>query len=701
MHSHPLQPLLKPSSIAVLGASPKSGSVGNEVLLNLRKGGFEGAIYAVNPGYNCIGDLPCFGRLNDIPTPPEHVIFAISDQRIETSLDEVIALGIPACTIFSSLLLADDSSPNLKQRITAKAAAAGLLVAGANGMGFYNVRDRVLAGGFDTRDHPFPGNVSLISQSGAGMSGIVDCEQRIQFNFAVSSGYELTVSMEDYLDYALDLPETRVVGLFLETSRYPDKLLSAFKKANDREIPIVVLKVGRTDLAARLAVSHSGALAGSDRAYDAVFRRFGVQRVADMDELATTLLMFSQTKPVADGGLVCLHDSGGERQLLVDLADRYEVPLTELSEQSEIALDKLLDPGLPAINPLDGWGAGGADASQKMATCFTHLLMDPAAALGAVVHDRGPNSQIYPSYLDYLHQAQLKSGKPVFLVANRQGSGSDRLAIDSSHRDLPVIDGVSQFLVGTRCLLAYRDFKKRKAHGCSALDPDKVLDWRSRLSEQTAVGELLATQFLSDFGLSMVVGSPVSNSDELALVATKQRFPLVLKTAKSGVAHKSDVGGVVLDISNAEALQQAYRDMAMRLGPEVLVSPMIKRSGEELLLGIISDEQFGPMVVVGFGGVYAELLDDAVVLMPPFTPQLVEQVVTGLHLAKLVQGYRGRPPVNLHQYAEMAVLAGDIALAFNGVIAEVDINPMLVTEDSCLGLDALIVLEKKRSLNRH
>jgi len=701
MHSHPLQPLLKPSSIAVLGASPKSGSVGNEVLVNLRKGGFEGAIYAVNPGYDCIGDLPCFGRLNDIPTPPEHVIFAISDQRIETSLDEVIALGIPACTIFSSLLLADDSSPNLKQRITAKATAAGLLVAGANGMGFYNVRDRVLAGGFDTRDHPFPGNVSLISQSGAGMSGIVDCEQRIQFNFAVSSGYELTVSMEDYLDYALDLPETKVVGLFLETSRYPHKLLSAFKKANDRDIPIVVLKVGRTELAARLAVSHSGALAGSDRAYDAVFRRFGVQRVADMDELATTLLMFSQTKPVADGGLVCLHDSGGERQLLVDLADRHGVPLTELSEQSEIALDKLLDPGLPAINPLDGWGAGGADASQKMANCFTHLLMDPAAALGAVVHDRGPNSQIYPGYLDYLHQAQLKTGKPVFLVANRQGSGSDRLAIDSSHRDLPVIDGVSQFLVGTRCLLAYRDFKKRKAHGYSALDPDKVLDWRSRLSEQTAVGELLATQFLSDFGLPMVVGSPVSNSDELALVATKQRFPLVLKTAKSGVAHKSDVGGVVLDISNVEALQQAYRDMAVRLGPEVLVSPMIKRSGEELLLGIISDEQFGPMVVVGFGGVYAELLDDAVVLMPPFTPRLVEQVVTGLHLAKLVQGYRGRPPVNLHQYAEMAVLAGDIALAFNGVIAEVDINPMLVTEDSCLGLDALIVLEKKRSLNRH
>lgn len=159
--------------------------------------------------------------LSDLPELPEHVIFAIGDQRIEAALDELIALGIKACTIFSSLILKEDTAPLLKQRIQTKAEKAGLLVAGANAMGFYNVRDQVLAGGFDTREHRYPGNVALISQSGAGMSGIVDCEQRIDFNFALSSGYELTVAMEDYLDYVLDLPETRVVGLFLETSRYP------------------------------------------------------------------------------------------------------------------------------------------------------------------------------------------------------------------------------------------------------------------------------------------------------------------------------------------------------------------------------------------------------------------------------------------------------------------------------------------------
>ena len=252
----------------------------------------------------------------------------------------MVSLGIPACTIFSALIISDDSTPNLKQRIATKAQDAGLLVAGANGMGFYNVRDRVLAGGFDTRDHPYPGNVTLISQSGAGMSGIVDCERRIQFNFAVSSGYELTVSMEDYLDYALDLPETRVVGLFLETSRHPEKLIKAFKKANQRGIPIVVLKVGRTDLAAELAISHSGALAGSDRCYQAVFDYYGVQRVSDMDELATALVMFAQPHEAASGGLVCLHDSGGERQLIIDLADGLKVPLTEVEESTAARLSE-------------------------------------------------------------------------------------------------------------------------------------------------------------------------------------------------------------------------------------------------------------------------------------------------------------------------------------------------------------------------
>ena len=695
MSNHRLQPLLKPSSIAVLGASQKSGSVGNEVIVNLLRGGFEGSIYPVNPGYEEILGIACYPSLVDLPARPDMVIFAISDRRIESALDEVIALNIPACTIFSALILDNDSTPNLKQRIATKAQNAELLVAGANGMGFYNVRDRVLAGGFDTRDHPYPGNVSLISQSGAGMSGIVDCEQRLQFNLAVSSGYELTVSMEDYLDYALDLKETKVVGLFLETSRYPHKLIQAFKKANQRRIPIVVLKVGRTDLAAELAVSHSGALAGSDQCYNAVFDRYGVQRVDDMDQLATTLIMFAQTDQITQGDVVSLHDSGGERQLMIDLADSLKVPLTKLQPSTITQLENLLDAGLPAVNPLDGWGAGGPNASAMMADCFTALLADTGAALGAVIHDRGPNSEVYSSYLNYLHQAHAASGKPVFLVANRQGSGTDELAITSTHNGFAVIDGVSQFLIGARCLINYRDFQLREPMFSVGIDQTKCDYWRQRLQAETKVTETLASQCLANLGIPMLQSILVGSEKELALAGANVGFPLVLKTAQPEIDHKSDVGGVVLNIANQADLLKAYREMADRLGPKGMVAPMLQSSGIEMILGISRDSQFGPTVVAGFGGIFAEVLSDVAVLIPPFNATAVKRVLENLSMADLLKGARGASKVDVDSYCEAAARLSEIAVAFSDTLVEVDINPIMLTADGCVGLDALMVLADK------
>ena len=695
MSNHRLQPLLKPASIAVLGASQKSDSVGNEVIVNLLRGGFEGSIYPVNPGYEEILGIACYPSLVDLPARPDMVIFAISDRRIESALDEVIALNIPACTIFSALILDNDSTPNLKQRIATKAQNAGLLVAGANGMGFYNVRDRVLAGGFDTRDHPYPGNVSLISQSGAGMSGIVDCEQRLQFNLAVSSGYELTVSMEDYLDYALDLEETKVVGLFLETSRYPHKLIQAFKKANQRRIPIVVLKVGRTDLAAELAVSHSGALAGSDQCYNAVFDRYGVQRVDDMDQLATTLIMFAQTDQITQGDVVSLHDSGGERQLMIDLADSLKVPLTKLQPSTITQLENLLDAGLPAVNPLDGWGAGGPNASAMMADCFTALLADTGAALGAVIHDRGPNSEVYSSYLNYLHQAHVASGKPVFLVANRQGSGTDELAITSTHNGFAVIDGVSQFLIGARGLLNYRDFQLREPMATVGIDQTKCDYWRQRLQAETKVTETLASQCLANLGIPMLQSILVGSEKELAVAGANVGFPLVLKTAQPEIDHKSDVGGVVLNIANQADLLKAYREMADRLGPKGMVAPMLQSSGIEMILGISRDSQFGPTVVAGFGGIFAEVLSDVAVLIPPFNATAVKRVLENLSMADLLKGARGASKVDVDSYCEVAARLSEIAVAFSDTLVEVDINPIMLTADGCVGLDALMVLADK------
>src|SRR5690606_11569140 len=401
--------------------------------------------------------IRCHASLAHLPEVPDLVIFAIADERIELAVDQAIELGVPAVLLMSALVIDNDTEPPLKTRVQAKLKRAGVLACGANGMGFYNIRDGVWACGFDSRMHEPPGNVSLISHSGSGMCGIVDCEERIRFNFAVSTGNEIGVTMDQYLDFVLDLPETRVVGLFVETARSPEGFRTALEKANRKRIPVIALKVGRTEKAAQLTVSHSGAMAGDDATYDALFDRFGVQRVNDMDELASTLILFSEMHPVGRGALVTLHDSGGERQLLVDLADRAQVPLTELAAGTVEKLEQVLDPELPAVNPLDGWSRGGETASEIMSRSLSIMMQDEDAAIGAVVHDRGPGGALYPSYLRDMQTAKEASRKPVALVAALPGSGCDAQAVEWTHAGFPVLDGVAVFLKGVRALFAYRD----------------------------------------------------------------------------------------------------------------------------------------------------------------------------------------------------------------------------------------------------
>ena len=688
---HYLDPLVRPDTVAVVGATVRVNAVGNTVLKNLLRGEYPGALYAVNPGYQEIEGVRCYPSLTALPQPVQHVIFAVSDQRLEAALDEAIACGVKAATIFSSLVLDNDSEPPLMHRVRDKAKQAGLLVVGANSMGFYNFAHNVWVGGFPTRSHRKPGNVALISQSGAGMSGIVDPDERIDFNFAVSTGLELTVSAEDYLDYALEQPETRVIGLFLETSRYPEKLIAAFRKAATRKIPIVVIKVGRTGLAAQLAVSHSGALAGSDAAYGAVFDRYGVQRVDDMEQLATALIMFAQPHPVGPGGVVTIHDSGGERQLIIDAAARLGTPLADISAGTQKTLEALLDPGLPAVNPLDVWSAGGPDYEDRLEACFAALLQDAAAALGAVVHDRAAHGRIYPEYIRHLRRGHAASGKPVFLVSNRQGTGEDPEVVNATRTGSPVLDGIASFLTGANCLLAYRDFYARPTINTPCLSPATPTMWRSRLVGIDAVDEITANRFLHDCGIPMVKTWQVNNAGELETLASGLGYPVVMKTAMPGIRHKSDVGGVRLNIGDEAELLSVYHDLSGRFGNRVLVAPLLDAPGVEMILGFATDEQFGPMIVMGIGGVHAELLRDVVTVAPPFDAATALRNLDRLKMRKLLDGARCAPSVDVPAFCEAAAILSVISVEFADLVKEADINPIKVLEQGCMGLDALVI----------
>jgi len=689
--AHHLDPLLRPSSIAIVGASDSEG-VGRRILETLLHGQYPGALYAINPKYDDVLGIPCFPDFASLPETVEHAVFAVSDHRLEAIFEEAVKTGVKAMTIMSMLYIENDMQPPLKERIQARVQETGVLVCGANGMGFYNFADRVTVGGFATRPNHIAGNVALISHSGSGMAGIMDSDERINFNLTVSAGQELSVGMHDYLDFALEMPTTEVVGLFMETVREPDLMIQAFKKATRKQIPIVVIKTGKTKRSAELTVSHSGALAGSDECYNAVFSKFGIQRVNDMNELADTLIMFAQPHSLAEGNLVTIHDSGGERQLILDLAADQEVDFADLNPETILKLEEILDPGLPAVNPLDAWGRGLDDSDQIMADSLTTMLQDPNASMGAVVQDRGALSRIYPEYLEYMKQANDATGKPVFLVSNIQGTSSDNTVMESTARGLPILDGVYSFLAGVRCMHQYRDYL---AHENDILEPiatEAITKWQQTIDQGQLIGEHEALEMLSDSGIAANQSYGVDNLDDVIESAKKLGYPVVLKTAVPGISHKSEIHGVHLNLNSDEELRSAYKDLNKRLGPEALLSKMIDEEGVEMILGMTTDPQFGPMIALGFGGVYAEILKDVVTLMPPFSAETAKQALSELKMQPLLYGFRGSKAVDVESYCKMASKFSLFAVAMRNHICEIDVNPIILGRDVCLGLDALVVI---------
>lgn len=697
---HRLEPLLNPASIAVVGASERENTPGREIMNNLLNGGYGGSLYTVNPRYQSVCGVPCFADLAALPETVEQVYIAVGDAHVEGVLEKAIEHGARAVVVISSLA-GDGHESALMTRIRDRADDAGILLMGGNTMGYYNFTRGLWACAFDTRDnHVASGGITLITHSGAGMSGLIDCDERLDCNLAVSTGQELTVRMDEYMDYALEQEATRVVGLFMETAREPEALRAVLRKARDRGIPVVALKVGRTEFSARLAESHSGAMAGQDTAFQALFDRYGVIRVRDLDEFTTALIMFNQPHPVAPGGLVALHDSGGERQLLVDLADELGVAVTELGDETVRQLEQTLDPGLPAVNPLDAWSAGGPNYHRIMEDCLAALMTDPAAAMGAVVHDRAPDGRIYTDYFDYMRKGHAASGKPAFLVANRQGTGSDPRVVEVTREGFPVLDGLRPFLVGARALMDFRDFQTAfltgPADAVPLVDENMAATWRSRLRRRAerneSPGEATVLQMLGAFGIP-ASEAVTANSEAGVLRAAKSlTHPVVLKTAEPGIAHKSDVGGVVMCIADEEGLRTAYRDISGRLGPAVVVMPQVAHDGVEMVLGMVRDRQFGPLVMLGFGGRDVESEGRVRFLMPPFGPQTARRAVDRLPGRARLDAWRGRGPLAVDAYCAAAARFSVMVSCLADTIYELDVNPVIVHGDGCVAVDAFIGL---------
>ena len=318
------------------------------------------------------------------------------------------------------------------------------------------------------------------------------------------------------------------------------------------------------------------------------------------------------------------------------------------------------------------------------------MMQDPGVAIGGLIHDRAPDGLIYPNYIRYMKDAHEASGKPVALVASRQGTGSDPLVVDSTHKGLPVIDGVIPFLRGVRGLMSYRDFCGRTAAAPAAVPEKAIRKWRERLAGRSSLDEAASLALLQDFGIEVNPALLAGCEDELQRAADKLGYPLVLKTAMPEMLHKSEHQGVYLHLGDTGQLLDAYRDMKERLGPRVLLAPMVD-NGVEMILGARRDPQFGPIVVLGFGGTLAEVIGDVVFALPPFAAEYARCRLNELKLGPLLRGFRSRPAANVDAFCGMAARFSAMVDALRDELDEVDINPVIVGAKHCIAVDALIV----------
>ena len=693
MTEHRLTPLLAPASIAVVGASAREGAFGLETLRNVRHDGFAGPVHPVNPAYPEIDGLTCYPTLAEIPGGVEHVILSVANAGVEAAMVDAIAAGARSATLFGSAYLEGDTGePKLKERLQAIAREAGLLICGANCMGFVNYESGTRSTWMPMPKDAWPdtGNITLISHSGTCFLALQFVDRRHRHNLCVSAGQELTVTAADYMDYALEQPSTRVIALFLETVREPEAFQAALEKAVARDIPVVALKVGKTAKSAALARSHSGALAGDDAAYEALFDHYGVMRVETWDDLTATARVFSHHKRLAPGGISGIMDSGGARGMLIDLADRAGVPFSDISPQTTAKLAAELEYGLEPVNPTDVWGTG-REWQKVFGNCLDALAEDQDSAMTALFTDFGYAGWDPSEHFEIASKVDARTDKPVYLVQHWSRM-QNQSAIDTCLKnDIPVFEGTQTFLAAMRHAMNRRD---RLAAGPGTPEPmpseAAIAQWRARLSGGLPLDENEGLDLLDAFGIATPGRRIAASAEEAVAAAAALGGAVALKTVEPGILHKSDVGGVRLNLAGADTVRAAYEDMAGRLGPRCLVSTMAPR-GVELASGIVVDAQFGPLVMVAAGGILIEVMQDRRFRMPPATPNDAKRALQSLACVKLLAGVRGQPAADADAVAVTIARLANLAVALGDLLAELDVNPLIAGPEGCVAVDALVV----------
>lgn len=696
----PLDLLFVPKSLALVGASPKEKSMGKAILENLIKGGYEGQIFPVNPKYTEAFGIPFFSTIDELPIPPDLAVICTPPTIIPSLIESLGKKGTKAAIVISAGFKEGgrEEGTLLQDKMIEMAQTYGVRIVGPNCLGMMNPHAKLNAT-FSSLMPP-KGKVAFISQSGAIIVSLLEWATTMGIGFSklVSVGGLSDLNFTDYLTYLEEDPHTEAIILYIEALTDAKAFLAAAKKIVMKK-PVAVMKSGRFQGTAQAVRSHSGSLAGSDAVYEAAFRQAGLCRLYELQDVYDLLLTLNHLPKLKGNGLTILTNGGGVGILATDAVIATGGNLTPLSEETLSKLNAVLPPTWSLGNPVDIIG----DAPPERYAATLEILMDdPSVETILLMHCPlvlSPAKEVFDTVIETIDKKSSKR-PDIFMVSLQQNLEKNTL-LNFNHYKIPIYPtperAVRSFMHLLKCENE-KHFIDRSIEETVPFNPKVVQIFKGLIEkkEQEWLDHHVIQEVLTAYGIPIVRTEVAASPVEAKTISQKMDFPLVLKIASKDIVHKSDVGGVVLNLSSPEEVEEKAQAMLDKIAAHqpnariegFILQPMIPQDhGFELFLGGIQDATFGPVVIFGAGGKSVEVVNDKALALAPLTQKSALDLIQQTRIYEQLKGYRDQPPVPLEQLITCLIHLSYL-LVNHPEISELDINPLLTDPKRLLVLDS-------------
>ena len=684
---------------------------------NLLEIGFLGGIYPINPKYDSILDQRCYATLGDLPEVPDAIYVGVGADRAIAEIRAASALGVRAAVVHAGgFAEIGEAGSRIQKKLTDAAAQSGMVICGPNCLGVINVHDRVMLYGASMPQELRPGAIGAVFQSGSILLALMNAGRDLRFSYLISSGNEASLDCADYFDFLVDDPRTKVVIGFIDGFRRPERFMAAAQRAAAARKPIIILKPGRSGAGRKAALAHTGVLAGSDQVLEAVFRKYGVIRAHDLDELAEMAVLFSGVQKLPNQvGVAITCVSGGEMAIVLDSANDENVQLPALQPPVVTAIKERIPSHIRVANPLD-ITAVGLYEPDLYRQVLVELAANPRCGMIAVSQDfpGGMGAVQSKRYKEVAHAfvaAVATIDKPLIVFCNLSGDTDREIRSILTNGKIPILLGTRESMKAVRHFVRFGCQKISYAKATEPIDPaasvanniapDVVQTARRKLREANgALSEQDSKAFLSQFGVRVPKEIVAASPTQAATASDTIGYPVVLKIASADIPHKTEAGGVKMNLTTANEVAVACDKIianARAYSPDAHidgVSVQEQVTGAiECIVGCSRDEQFGPVILFGLGGIFVEVMKDVALALAPLDHSEAEALVRSVRGFALLDGARGRPRADLDALINLLVSLSHIAIALGDDFQAADINPLLVLPSGggIVAADALVV----------